>query len=567
LDRSRPADGLRSFARPLLQPGRPLAVHPVLFAAYAVLFLYAQNIGEAELGDLWPPLVRIVLAVAALLVLGTLLLRDARRAALVLTAAVVAFFAFGHVANLIEPWRVDPAAQMAAWVTLILIAAFVALVARPLLSPATRLLDAIGAVLVGIALVQIVPAEIARAAIHPTARASTVAAGSATTQGPLRDIYYLIFDRYGSNNSLKVGFGIDNDLPDWLTQRGFSVAPLSHANYVRTTLSLAGTLNLDYWNELADRMGPDNRNYGPIHEMLQDHAVARFLKDRGYRYIHLGSWWDPTKRFRIADENLVWEDAPPEFELVLYETTAAPTIERWLSPPTAIPGGEQAHRESALYELRTLLDLVDDPGPKLVTAHVLLPHEPYVFDAQGRYIPKPQRLARPESARYGDQMRYLNGRIRELVSAMLALPEERRPIIVIQADEGPYPPRFVDPNLPWTEATVPELEMKYGIINAFYLPGLKEDPVYPTISSVNTFRLIFSEYFGADLPFLPDRSFVSRTSTYPYDLTEITDLLPTLNGKPPPPPKSVIPGPGRDGRPLEPSAPPAAPAQTPLPPE
>jgi hypothetical protein len=44
---------------------------------------------------------------------------------------------------------------------------------------------------------------------------------------------------------------------------------------------------------------------------------------------------------------------------------------------------------------------------------------------------------------------------------------------------------------------------------------------------VNTFRLIFGAYFGADLPLLPDRSFTSAGKYRPYDLTEITDRLPT----------------------------------------
>ena len=51
---------------------------------------------------------------------------------------------------------------------------------------------------------------------------------------------------------------------------------------------------------------------------------------------------------------------------------------------------------------------------------------------------------------------------------------------------------------------------------------------YPTISSVNTFRLVFDDYFDANLPLLPDRSFTSRSKHRLYDMTEITDQLPSL---------------------------------------
>jgi hypothetical protein len=49
---------------------------------------------------------------------------------------------------------------------------------------------------------------------------------------------------------------------------------------------------------------------------------------------------------------------------------------------------------------------------------------------------------------------------------------------------------------------------------------------------VNTFRLIFDRYFDAGLPLLPDRSFTSASKFRPYDLTDITDRLPSL-GPPP----------------------------------
>ena len=60
-----------------------------------------------------------------------------------------------------------------------------------------------------------------------------------------------------------------------------------------------------------------------------------------------------------------------------------------------------------------------------------------------------------------------------------------------------------------------------------YLPGNEAPEVPATLSSVNTFRLIFDAYFGADLPLLADRSFTSAGKYRPYDLTEITDRLPT----------------------------------------
>ena len=63
------------------------------------------------------------------------------------------------------------------------------------------------------------------------------------------------------------------------------------------------------------------------------------------------------------------------------------------------------------------------------------------------------------------------------------------------------------------------LEMgKFLILNAYYLPG-HSDIAYPTISPVNTFRLIFNTYFGTDYELLPDTSYYSPVPNI-YDFEE-----------------------------------------------
>jgi hypothetical protein len=42
---------------------------------------------------------------------------------------------------------------------------------------------------------------------------------------------------------------------------------------------------------------------------------------------------------------------------------------------------------------------------------------------------------------------------------------------------------------------------------------------------VNTFRLVFRDYFGADLPPLPDRSFTWPDNQHLYDFKDVTDEL------------------------------------------
>ena len=79
-------------------------------------------------------------------------------------------------------------------------------------------------------------------------------------------------------------------------------------------------------------------------------------------------------------------------------------------------------------------------------------------------------------------MRYLDTRIEAVVDRLLDVPEEERPIIVLMADEGPYPKRYEgnpqiqgpDPDFDWSSITDEELRIKYGILHAMLLPGVDE---------------------------------------------------------------------------------------------
>ncbi len=153
---------------------------------------------------------------------------------------------------------------------------------------ATQALNAIGAGLLIVALVTIVPHEVGEAtatASGPEATAEPLPSVSPSGK-PLRDIWVLVFDRYGSAESLRLNYGIEEKLTPWLAEHGFHVTPDAHANYSRTRLSLASSLNLDYLDALRGR---------PVAELLHDHAVGRFLTDVGYRYIHIGSRYEPTR--------------------------------------------------------------------------------------------------------------------------------------------------------------------------------------------------------------------------------------------------------------------------------
>jgi hypothetical protein len=504
---------------------RPLTrfpLHPLLLAVYAVLFLYAENLEEVLLVDAAAPLTRSVVVAAVLLAALGLAFRDARRGALVASALIVAFFGYGHVAELAAGLRIDERVQLAAWGLVVLVAIVGAARARGSLPRLTNGLNGVALVLVGLTLVTIVPFELERGARRSVVPAGAVDTGvGATDGGTTRDIWYLVFDRYGSAESIERRFGLTgNDLPGWLVERGFQVPADSRASYRATDFSLASTLNLRHLDELTETVGPASSDRTPARELLREHEVGRFLKERGYRYYHVGSWFGPTASNPIADETLTL-GAASEFETVLHDTTILPALDRVRGIEEAELDHRGRHAQGALFQFRQLHRLTSAPGPKFVFAHVLLPHDPYVFRADGSIIGEDEARSTEEDVLFAGHLAFVNARIRELVAELLAGPDATDPIVVIQGDEGPIACRNTD----CPTDTPDYYGIRFPILNALFLPGV-EEPLPATFTSVNTFRTVFREYFGADLPPLPDRSYTWPDNDHLYDFRDITDRIP-----------------------------------------
>ena len=81
-------------------------IHPVLIAAFPVLFLWAHNLTEnVTWADVRTWLLGTVLIAAVLWAIGTLIFRSAAKAGLAVSIFVLMFFSYGYVSHLVETWH------------------------------------------------------------------------------------------------------------------------------------------------------------------------------------------------------------------------------------------------------------------------------------------------------------------------------------------------------------------------------------------------------------------------------------------------------------------------------
>lgn len=512
------------------KPGRFAAVHPMLFAAYAVLFLWSQNLGETDPAQVLVPLVVLVAGAAVLTIVLGVVFRDRRRGALVASAVIIPLLMYGHAAHFANAVHIPVLAQQVGWVLVVIGAVVVAwrLDIRRIDWLDTAL-DRIAGLLVIVALVLIVPYQVQATSARASLPRPDVAGTTTTAQK--RDVYWLIFDRYGSDRSLKDRYRLDNDLTPWLDSKGFTVLPDSHANYIRTVLSIAATSRMAHLTDIEAAQGKDSSDVTTVDQQLQDPLVARQFKALGYRYYHVGNQSDPTRTDSAADVNLNVSTTNADFAEALYDVSALQAVARRLHIPDN--GGRERQFKYSTYNLDTVESLKDEPGPKYVFGHVLLPHPPAVFAEDGSFLTDDRMAELGPLGAYKQQLAYTNRRIRELVEGLLALPPDKQPIIILQADEGPYPGSYEQLRRSSTDwaagATGEELETKYGILDAWYVPGGTDGiGLYPTMTAINTFPVLFKDYFGLPYDKLPDTVYSSHDWSRPYDLTDITDRLPSL---------------------------------------
>jgi len=320
------------------------------------------------------------------------------------------------------------------------------------------------------------------------------------------DIFFVVFDEYASSRALATYLHYDNTaLDSMLVRNHFFVAEHAQSNYNSTPHSLASTLNLNYLQ--ADLEGAPS---DPEHILLAQYAYERsflphMLDSLGYQIINLGLMdfiGNPSAGPSFFDRDMDAVFLNETMGYRIYWQIWWNFTERWTwlrKSPKKKARRQQEVIQRNLTNLNGLLAELktQDSRPKFVMTHAMLPHRPFYVNSDGRARVIDNDYSLPEDSLYLDQVKYTNTWIDQIAQAANH-PFERPRVVIVAGDHGKR-----DNELPI--ASRPR-DKQFMNLAAYYFSDGRDSLLYPSVTPVNSFRIVLNNYFNASLPLLPDSS-------------------------------------------------------------
>jgi hypothetical protein len=342
-------------------------------------------------------------------------------------------------------------------------------------------------------------------------------AGPATAPEPRRDIYVIVLDEYANSSVLRERFGFDNrPFEDSLRALGFHVPRLVRSNYLHTLLSLPSLLNSAHLVELGQDAGAKVKHPRLPNYLLEHNRSGRYLQERGYEYVFFPSdWWHSTSGSETADR--VYR---PFRGFDLMRALSGGELERTVRGLTVLSYFDPSHRWEAEHARRTLAGVADLAGrgakPRFVFAHLLKPHDPYVFDRDCKV--RPRGKEDDDVGPYLEQVQCLNRLLLATVRRIIA-ESPVPPVIILQGDHGTLLLHATGYDSP-DEVPPPAARERFGAFGAYYLPDGGAEAFGDTVTVVNVMGNVLRHYLGAELPRASDEQYISP-ATSPYDFRKV----------------------------------------------
>jgi hypothetical protein len=310
-------------------------------------------------------------------------------------------------------------------------------------------------------------------------------------------VFFLLFDMYPSDTVLKKYLQYDNSaLASFLKDKHFFVTGNGRSLYTETYYSLSSTLTLRPLEYFNDSAVPDYKKKLIALKNIEHAVLPALFKQSGYA----------VRNYSVF--NLQGQSSPLQFNLNYHlenALTSSTFFNRWYDGFE--PDFLMANRNIDLGAIKkswssnikadtrwldekfnALMDTITRQRvPSFNYFHFMMPHPPVLYDSSGIPFSVRDMYAYngfdKTNRNFTAYIQYANGVLRRMVSEIFSKMGSNV-VIIVQGDHGyrEFSDRF------------PE-EMRYGILNAVYLPGQNYDGFTDSITPIKTFTHILSNQY------------------------------------------------------------------------
>lgn len=463
----------------------------ILTSLYPCVFIFAQNAGEAELGDTRLFVAIFLLTALAMLLVTGVIFRNMSRAAFMTCLGMLVVINFTMVSQAIKgklPWLRDRY-QLLLIAGIFLLILIVLLKKKPDLTAGCGIIALTFGALCFISAITAVPKIITGAPKPPPDAPEEIR--TAHFSGEKRNVYYLLFDEYGGTENLQTYFGYDNrDFYEALEQRGFSVSETSrNTESCWTDTIVPNLLNLNYVVE-DDMTSAARRSY------LENPALVQLFWQNGYQ-VNLVNHW---RYLRFSAKELTRGQHEDNISTYLLQRSLfqqIPPIRKRIELKIFMNYRDNyvGPVENAVEALEGCADQVD--GPTLTVSYIQSPHAPFVFHQDGSIqSDKSKYWYWKEPKLYTDQLQYINSVILKTIDSI----QEKDPdaVILLLSDHGARVPLHMVEQFggPWFDAEQETPVMQNALVSA-YIPGQQLDLEGQT--GINATRMVLNASFDLEL--------------------------------------------------------------------
>ena len=462
-----------------------LIIFPFLLAFFPSWILILKNYDELIFQDILISLAIVSVSIIIWIVIRKII-KNGNKAALITGVGVVFFFYFGYVQDALKGILVSniPVNKTSILVPISIIIFIILTVyfikSKNNFESIIKIANVVSITLILVVCVQfIIP--------------------GASAEKP--NVYHIILDEYTDNEILTKKFGYNNEkFLEFLNNNGFYMHDKLFSTFGTTVKELNVILNMEYPKKI--------RWMSEDYESLNNNKVMSIFSNQDYSVIETNSMmrW---KNFSDVDTKLCYDTnfINSEFlDQVLGKSIIRYFLEKYQ---------QDTRRDTVRCTFNVLNEItLKTDGPKYVFSHVYVPHPPFLFGPNGEnVIPDHREISGLQSREnpqgYVNQLIYATNEITVVIKNIVK--NDPNAIIIVQGDTGTLTGTDI------SKKTMKEIYQAHSILYAVRIPDV-EDSDY--MIPVNTYRIIFNNYFNMNYDYLEYHSYLVDNDGNMEDITK-----------------------------------------------